>query len=77
MLIIINLVINFSNNKLRKLPFLLEQSELEELDISKNEINSLDSKELFELGKLKTLRFSENSLSTKYLNIFSSIIILK
>ncbi|CAG9803863.1 unnamed protein product [Chironomus riparius] len=56
-------VINFSNNKLNKFPLLLEQSELEELDISKNEICAIDNKDLFELKKLKTLRLSENSLA--------------
>lgn len=61
-------VINFSNNKLEKLPLLLEQSELEELDISKNEICAIDNKDLFELKKLKTLRLSENSLGM-YLSI--------
>lgn len=62
-------VINFSNNKLNKLPLLLEQSELEELDISKNEICAIDNKDLFELKKLKTLRLSENSLGMYYLSI--------
>ena len=62
-------VINFSNNKLNKLPLLLEQSELEELDISKNEICVIDNKDLFELKKLKTLRLSENSLGLYYLSI--------
>jgi len=62
-------VINFSNNKLNKLPLLLEQSELEELDISKNEISVIDNKDLFELKKLKTLRVSENSLGMYYLSI--------
>jgi Leucine-rich repeat (LRR) protein len=62
-------VINFSNNKLNKLPLLLEQSELEELDISKNEICVIDNKDLFEVKMLKTLRLSENSLGMYYLSI--------
>jgi Leucine-rich repeat (LRR) protein len=53
-------VINFQHNKLAKLPWLLEQSELEEIDISKNELHSIDDAELAELKSLRTLRLSEN-----------------
>jgi Leucine-rich repeat (LRR) protein len=40
-------------------PWLAEQPELEELDISKNRVHSIGS-ELAELKSLKSLRLSEN-----------------
>ncbi|KAL7032764.1 hypothetical protein ACKWTF_007392 [Chironomus riparius] len=70
-------VINFSNNKLNKFPLLLEQSELEELDISKNEICAIDNKDLFELKKLKTLRLSENSLAEISDDAFVNLVFLQ
>lgn len=53
-------VINLARNKLRDLPNLQEQVELEELDVSKNEIRVVGSNSLKELKNLKTLRLSEN-----------------
>lgn len=53
-------VINLAHNKLRDLPNLQEQTELEELDLSKNELNSIRSDDFKHLRSLKTLRISEN-----------------
>jgi Leucine-rich repeat (LRR) protein len=53
-------VINLARNKLRDLPNLQEQVELEELDISKNEIRVVGSNSFKQLKNLKTLRLSEN-----------------
>lgn len=53
-------VINLSHNRLTKLPTLQEQSEMEELDVSRNKINEIDDNELTQLKSLKTLRLSEN-----------------
>lgn len=42
------------------MPNLQEQSELEELDVSKNEISFIKSSDLRTLKNLKSLRLSEN-----------------
>ncbi|KAG5682188.1 hypothetical protein PVAND_011556 [Polypedilum vanderplanki] len=66
-------VINFQHNKLEKIPWLLEQSELEEVDISKNRLHSIDDIELAELKSLKTLRLSENFIVDIAPNAFTSL----
>lgn len=53
-------VINLARNKLKDLPNLQEQVELEEFDMSKNKIRVVGSNDLKQLKKLKTLRLSEN-----------------
>lgn len=53
-------VINLARNKLRILPNLVEQAELEEFDISKNEVQIVGSSSFKQQKKLKTLRLSEN-----------------
>lgn len=45
------------------MPNLQEQTELEELDLSKNEFHVLSSDDFKYLKKLKTLRLSENFIS--------------
>lgn len=55
-----SIVINLSHNRLTKLPTLQEQSELGELDVSRNKISEINSNELTQLKSLKTLRLSEN-----------------
>lgn len=54
------LVINLSHNRLNKLPRLQEQSEMEELDVSRNKLSAIESDDLVQLKSLKTLRLSEN-----------------
>jgi hypothetical protein len=53
-------VINLAHNTLSALPHLQEQSEIEELDVSKNEICVIGSNHLKHVKSLKTLRLSEN-----------------
>lgn len=53
-------VINLSHNRLNKLPRLQEQSEMEELDVSRNKLSAIESEDLMQLKSLKTLRLSEN-----------------
>lgn len=61
--LIVHKVINIAHNKLSRMPNLQEQTELEELDLSKNEFHVLSSDDFKYLKKLKTLRLSENFIS--------------
>lgn len=58
-------VINLAHNKLRDLPNLQEQTELEELDVSKNEIRIVRSSDFKHLKSLRTLRLCENLIGKK------------
>lgn len=59
-------VMKVSNNKLRHLPNLQEQTELSELDVSKNEIHSISHDDLRQLRRLKTLQLSENFIGDEF-----------
>lgn len=54
------LVINFSQNKLPTIPTLQEQTKLEDLDVSRNEIRFISSDDFKYLRSLRYLRVSEN-----------------
>lgn len=56
-------VINLAHNKLNELPSLQEQTDLEELDVSKNEIHVVSGNDFKHLKNLRTLRLSENFIS--------------
>lgn len=68
-------VINLSHNRLNKLPRLQEQSEMEELDVSRNKLSAIESEDLMQLKSLKTLRLSENLIGMLIDNfsLFSSL----
>lgn len=63
-------VINLSHNRLNKLPRLQEQSEMEELDVSRNKLSAIESDDLMQLKSLKTLRLSENLIGMLIDNSF-------
>lgn len=63
-----------AHNKLRQIPNLQEQTELEELDISKNEINIIRSNDFKHLRNLRTLRLSENFIGK---DLFTCDVVLK
>lgn len=67
-------MINLAHNKLRDLPNLQEQTELEELDLSKNEISAINSNNFAYQKNLKTLRLSENFIGKQNSENFIKII---